>query len=76
MRTSTITARITFGPVLEGTRMTYDDVMEVLRTLDLNQVEIEPMFHVLTDIKTGKPVMVEDLKTGLRVSETYAKGDA
>jgi len=65
MRNSIIVARIHLGPVLDETEMSPEEVKEILEVMDLNNFEVEPMHHILTDIDTGGTVRVQNLCNGI-----------
>lgn len=70
MKNSVIVARINLGPVLDETRMTHEEVKELLDILDLNDMEVVPTYHLLTDLDTDKIVTIQDLQSGVVVTES------
>lgn len=71
MKNSVIVARIHLGPVLDETVMSAEEVREIFEIMDLNNFEIEPMYHILTDIDTGGTVRIQNLGNGLIEKEDY-----
>jgi hypothetical protein len=71
MKNSKIYVVINLGPVLDETVMSPTEVKELLECRDLNEMDITPLTHILTDLDTGDVVRVEDLETGLVTHERY-----
>jgi hypothetical protein len=70
MKNSVIVASINLGPVLDQTRMTHEEVKELLDIMDLNDMEVVPTYHLLTDIDTGEIDTIQNLQSGVIVRES------
>lgn len=71
MKNSAIYVKIDLGPVLDQTRMSAEEITELLEVMDLNLCEATPLYHVLTDIDTERVVEVQDFKNGLTIMEGF-----
>jgi hypothetical protein len=71
MKNSEIIVRLDLGVVLDETRMSAEEVMDVVRCMDLNDMEVYPLAHVLRDIDTDRVVLFQDMQTGVNVLERY-----
>ena len=71
MKNSAIYVKIDLGAVLDQTRMSAEEITELLEVIDLNLAAVTPLYHVLTDIDTERVVAVQDFKNGLTIMEGF-----
>lgn len=71
MRRSIVVFKLDMGIVMDDTRMTAEDIHMLLDCMDLNKLDAKPVGHVLRDLDTDQVVLVQDLESGLNVSESY-----